>query len=97
MAVSGVRADIYPSPIGRGAPHIDDTPKIERHVYEGAGYAWDCFPYFPKFLVAKDPEKFGRLLKKLKGACANKFDGPNKAVTEDAFKRTLAFFKKHVK
>ena len=76
---------------------IDDTPKIERHVYEGAGHAWDCFPYFPKTLVAKNPEKFGRLLKKLKGVCANKFDGPNKAVTEDAFKRTLAFFKKHAK
>ena len=70
------------------------TTKIERHIYEGAGHAWDCFPYFPKSLVAKDPGKFGRLLKKLEGVCANKFDGPNKAVTEDAFKRTLAFFKK---
>ena len=76
---------------------IDGTPKIERHIYEGAGHAWDCFPYFPKSLVAKNPGKFGRLLKKLKGVCANKFDGPNKAVTEDAFKRTLAFFKKHAK
>ena len=42
---------------------IDDTPRIERYVYEGAGHAWDCFPYFPKTLVAKDPEKLGRLLK----------------------------------
>ena len=65
MAVSGVRADIYPSPIGRGAPHIDDTPKIERHVYEGAGYAWDCSPYFPKTLVAKDPKKIWSFAKKI--------------------------------
>ena len=60
---------------------IDDTPKIERHIYEGAGHAWDCFPSFPG----------------LKKICTNKFEAPNREVTNDALKRTLAFFKKHAK
>jgi len=60
---------------------IEKTPKIEKHIYNNAGHVWDCFPSFPK----------------LKEVCSNKFDGPNREVTNDALKRTLEFFKKHAK
>ena len=58
---------------------IEDTSKIEDHIYDDAGHVWDCFP--------------GSDLKKI----CNKFDPPNREVTNDALKRTLAFFNKHSK
>ena len=75
---------------------IEDTPNFEGHVYEDAGHAWDCFPYFPKWLIDKSP-RFSRILKRLKGVCADKFDGPDREITDDALKRTIDFFKKHAK
>jgi len=76
---------------------IHDTPKFEDHVYKGAGHAWDCFPYFPKLLVDRDPKRMGRILERVEAVCAEQFDGPNREVTNDALKRTLAFFKKYTK
>mgnify|MGYP001262957127 CR=1 FL=1 len=71
--------------------------KLETHVYKDAGHAWDCFPYFPKWFFKKHPEKGPRLLNRLKGVCAEKFDGPNIEITDDALRRTIDFFKKHAK
>ena len=59
---------------------IQDTHKIEKHVYDDAGHMWDCFPSYSGM------EKI-----------CTKFDDPNREVTNDALKRTLAFFKKHAK
>ena len=58
---------------------IEETPKIEKHIYDNAGHVWDCFP----------PSRLERI--------CNKFDDRNREVTNDALKRTLAFFKKHSK
>ena len=76
---------------------IEDTPNFEDHVYEDGGHVWDCFPYFPKFLIDRNPKRMTRLLEKLIGVCDDKFDGPDREITDDAFKRTVAFFKKHAK
>ena len=76
---------------------IKDTPNFEDHVYEDAGHVWDCFAYLPKWFFKKRPERAPRILKRLKNVCADKFDGPNREITDDALKRTLVFFKKHAK
>jgi len=60
---------------------IKNTPKIEQHVYKNGGHVWDCFPDIAR----------------LKKICDKKFDGASREITDDAFKRTLAFFKKHTK
>ena len=60
---------------------IKNTPKIEQHVYKNGGHVWDCFPDITR----------------LKKICNKKFDGASREITEDAFSRTLAFFKKHTK
>jgi dienelactone hydrolase len=75
---------------------IKDTPNFEDHIYKGAGHAWDCFPYFPKWFLERRPKRAPRILERLKGVCAN-FDGSNREVTNDALKRTIDFFKKHAK
>ena len=60
---------------------IKNTPKIEQHVYKNGGHVWDCFPDITR----------------LKKICNKKFDGASREITDDAFSRTLAFFKKHTK
>jgi dienelactone hydrolase len=76
---------------------IKDTPKIEEHVYSDAGHAWDCFPYLPKWFFEERPNKGASIIEKLKGVCADKFDGPKREVTNDALKRTIIFFMTHAK
>ena len=76
---------------------IKDTPNFEDHVYKDAGHAWDCFPYYPKWFFEKRPERATRILERLKDVCADKFDGPNREVTNDALKRTIVFFKNYAK
>ena len=60
---------------------IKNTPKIEQHVYKNGGHVWDCFPD----------------ISRLKKICNKKFDGASREITDDAFNRSLAFFKKHTK
>ena len=80
-----------------GYSKINDTPGFEDHVYKGAGHCWDCFPFLSKWYVERYPNRAPRILKRLKQKCAENFDGPNRAVTNDSLKRTLSFFKKHTK
>lgn len=60
---------------------IKDTPQIEKHIYKNGGHVWDCFPDITR----------------LKKICNKKFDGASREITDDAFNRSLAFFKKHTK
>ena len=76
---------------------IKDTPNFEDHVYKDGGHVWDCFAFMPQWFLERRPKRGPRILEKLKGICADNFDGPNREITDDALKRTIDFFKKHAK